>query len=410
MSRMSAQAERAGRKRAQADPSPAETQLLAAARELRRARVGWRAVHFHLSRLQSHHRRDTHLQIAANMLDEVVQRFEGRLFVLGNCDIVLLCRGARRKTVEGAVQLIRYLFNDDPLSLHDEDGSEFCSIFDLEADYERFLALAQRLHDAQAKRLADDVPRKAPPPPRPRRPLDPAHLGEVLGVIARADLTNVMRRQAIWSLVPGAAPQPLGEELFVSIEELGQALAPDYHLGNDRWLFQYLTQALDRRVLSLLSKDYPNLNRGLSLNVNVATLLSPEFLNFEEHLPIRARGNIMLELQLADIWSDFGAYLFAANLAKQHGHRLILDGVKRSALPMIDSARLGLDFVKLVWDDGMLALEGDAQREFRRGLAACAPARVILMRCERAEAVSVGQAAGIALFQGWTIDRLARSR
>ena len=405
---MSAQAEQARRKRAPAEPSTAELQLLAAARELRSARVGCRAVRFHLSRLQAHNRRDKHLQIAANMLDEVVQRFEGRLFVLGSGDIVLLCRGARRKTIEGAVQLIRYLFNDDPLSLHDEDGAAFCTVFDLERDYERFLTDAQSLHEARARRSALAAPRKPPQSPCVRRPLDPAHLGEVLGIINRSDLTSVMRRQIIWSLVPGAAPQPLAEELFVSIEELGQALAPDYHLGNDRWLFQYLTQALDRRVLSLLVKDFPNLSGGLSLNVNVATLLSPEFLNFEEHLPIRARGNIMLELQLADVWSDFGAFVFAANLAKQHGHRLVLDGVKRAALPMIDPRKLGFDFVKLVWDDGMAGVEGGALREFERDVAACVPARVILMRCERAEAVSLGQAAGISLFQGWYIDGLAR--
>jgi hypothetical protein len=406
---MPAQAEQARRKHAQAEASPPETRLLAAVRELKQSRVGWRAVHFHLSRLQAHHRRDKHLQIAANMLDEVVQRFEGRLFLLGNGDIVLLCRGARRKSVEEAVRLIRHLFDDDPLALHDEDGSGFAAMFDLESDYPRLLAVVQRLHDARAKRLVGEEPRK-PPPPRTRRPLDPAHLGEVLDIIGRADLAGVMRRQTIWSLVPGAAPQPLAEELFVSIEELGQALAPEYHLGSDRWLFQYLTQALDRRVLALLAKDYPNLSRGLSLNVNVATLLSPEFFDFEEHLPIRARGNIMLELQLADIWSDFGAFLFAANLVKQHGHRLILDGVKRGALPMIDPRRLGLDFVKLVWDDGMLAFEGEALRDLRQSLAACAPARIILMRCEQAEAVTLGQAAGITLFQGWYMDRFARGR
>ncbi|MGO8919944.1 MAG: hypothetical protein ACLQJR_28935 [Stellaceae bacterium] len=387
---------------------PAEAQLLSHVQHLAGALSGQRAILFHLSRLQRHNRRNKHLQIAANMLEEVVQRFSGRLFVLSAGDIVLICKSARRKTLVGAVELIRYLFHDDPLAQHDDAGSDFCSLFDLETDYGRFLAVVRRLKEAREKRAASELPRQGAAPARARRPLDPRHLADVLGIINRADLSNVMRRQTIWSLAPDAAPRRLFDELFVSIEELGQALAPDYQLANDRWLFQYLTQTLDRRVLSQLARDYPAVARGLSINVNVATLLSPEFAAFEDYLPVHARGKIVLELQLADIWSDFGAYLFAENLAKQHGYRLSLDGVRPRALPLIDAPRLGVDYLKLIWEDGLLTLEAEEQEEFHRALAAVAPARVILMRCDRPEAVSFGQAAGISLFQGWHMDRLAR--
>lgn len=387
----------------------AEAQLLRHVRRLGEDLPGQRALHFHLSRLQRHNRRDKHLQIAANMLDEVVQRFEGRLFRLESADIIVTCKGARRKTLEGAAELLRYLFSDDPLAQHDDAGDEFCSLFDLEHDYARFVALVQRLNEAQLRRRATELPRPAEEPPRPqRRPLDPEHLGEILGIVNRADLSGMLRRQTVWSLPADAGAQPLFEELFVSIEELGQALAPDYQLANDRWLFQYLTQALDRRVLSLLSRDYPAATRSLSLNINVASLLSPEFSEFEERLPVRARGNIMLELQLADVWSDFGAFLFAANLAKQRGYRLLIDAVRYRALPLIDPRPLHADYVKLVWDDALLALEPEDALEFRRALDRLAPARIVLMRCDRAEAVQFGQAAGISLFQGWYIDRLAR--
>lgn len=389
--------------------SASEAQLLRHVRRLGEARPGQRALLFHLSRLQRHNRRDKHLQIAANMLDEVVQRFSGRLFRLAGGDIVVTCKGARRKTLEGAVELIRYLFSDDPLTQHDDSGRDFCSLFDLEHDYARFLSLVQGLNDAQAKRATTHLPKgeDGGAPPR-RRPLDPEHLADILGIVNRADLSSVMRRQTVWALAPGEAAQPLFEELFVSIEELGQALAPDYHLGNDRWLFQYLTQALDRRVLSLLAKDYPAATRRLSLNVNVATLLSPEFSEFEERLPVRGRGNLMLELQLADIWSDFGAYLFAENMARQHGYRLLLDAVRFRSLPLVDARRLGVDYLKLIWDDAMLTLDPEDEAELRGALERLAPVRVVLMRCERAEAVSFGQEMGISLFQGWHMDRLAR--
>lgn len=387
---------------------PAEAQLLSHLKRLTEGRAGQRVLHFHLSRLQRHNRRDKHLQIVANMLDELVQRHAGKLFRLSSGDIVVICKGARRKTLEGAVELIRYLFIDDPLTQHDEGGGEFCSLYDLEHDYGRFLPLVERLNRAEERRQTPALPRRAEPPPRPRRPLGPEHLGELLGIIARADLSSVMRRQTVWSLPPGALPQPIFEEVFVSIEELGQALAPEYQLGTDRWLFQYLTQVLDRRVLALLLRDYPAAGRALSLNVNIATLLSPEFSNFEERLPVRARGNLILEVQLADIWSDFGAFLFVEHMVRQHGHRLLLDGVRHRALPFLDARRLGVDYVKLVWDDALLELDNAATLEFRQALERLMPVRVILMRCERPEAVRFGQAAGISLFQGWHIDRLAR--
>lgn len=385
----------------------AEARLLRQVQRLTEPRGGHRALYFHLSRLQPHNRRDKHLQIVANMLDDVVQRFSGKLYRLATGDIVLLCKGARRKTLEGAAELIRYLFTDDPLTQHDDSGAAFHSLYDLEHDYRPFLALAQRLYATQTRRQATERPGRGPPA-RPRQPLDPEHLGDILGIITRADLSNVMRRQTAWALPAGAEPHPLFEEIFVSIEELGQALAPDFHLGNDRWLFQYLTQALDRRVLWLLTRDYPAGTRGLSLNVNVATLLSPEFSDFEEHLPVRARGNILLELQLADVWSDFGAFLFVQNLAQQHGYRLVLDAVRFRALPFIDAKRLGFDYVKLAWEDALLELSAEEEAELRRAVEALAPVRVILARCDRAEAVGFGQAAGISLFQGWHIDRLVR--
>jgi hypothetical protein len=385
----------------------AEAQLLRHVRRLGEARSGLRALHFHLSRLQRHRRRDKHLQIVANMLDELVKPFAGKLFQLGGGDIVVICKGARRKTLEEAVAIIRYLFGDDPLAQHD-DGAAFCSLFDLEHDYDRFLALAEGRHAGEARQRTGPPAGGAARRPQ-RRALDPAHLGHILGIVHRADLSSVVRRQTIWSLPAGAEAEPLFDEVFVSIEELGQALAPEYHLGNDRWLFQYLTQALDRRVLWLLIRDYPVARHSLSLNINVATLLSPEFSDFEEHLPVRARGNILLELQLADIWSDFGAYLFAENLAKQHGYRLLLDGVRFRSLPYIDAQSLGVDYLKLVWDDALLHLDGDSALQFREALDRVAPTRIILMRCDRAEAVQFGQKAGISLFQGWHMDRVARS-
>ena len=77
---------------------------------------GWRALVFHLSKLQRVHRRDKHLQIAANMLQDLVKKHGGSLFQLPNHDLAIVCKGIRTTIVEDAVSTLKYLFNDDPLA------------------------------------------------------------------------------------------------------------------------------------------------------------------------------------------------------------------------------------------------------------------------------------------------------
>ena len=45
----------------------------------------------------------------------------------------------------------------------------------------------------------------------------------------------------------------------------------------------------------------------------------------------------------------------------------------------------------------------------RAAIADCGSERIVLTRCGRRQAVDVGQAMGIELFQGWQIDQANRS-
>src|SRR3546814_13451589 len=67
-----------------------------------------------------------------------------------------------------------------------------------------------------------------------------------------------------------------------SSDLLARTVLPDVNLATNRWLFQHLTQTLDRRVLKLLSRaDDTDLHAAISINLNVETLLSPAFLEFD---------------------------------------------------------------------------------------------------------------------------------
>ncbi len=237
-------------------------------------------------------------------------------------------------------------------------------------------------------------------------------LGELVNAIAQADLSNMLRRQVVCTVEPGGPPKPLFHETYISIADLAVAVMPRYDLAADRWLFRYLTQTLDRRMLAMLRRGHERVTAtAFSLNLNVATVLSPEFLEFDAGLRTGARGSIVIELDKTDIYSDIGAYLFARDFARERGYRICLDGATDLTLPFIDRERLGLDLVKMFWSSDMLEVGRSARADsLRDSIERVGRGRLILARCDSEAAVRFGLGLGIATFQGRFIDRLPSLR
>jgi len=196
-------------------------------------------------------------------------------------------------------------------------------------------------------------------------------------------------------------------ELFFSIGELQETLLPNVGLDSSPWLFQELTETLDHRVLSLLNRhDDRTLSGDVSINLNVQTLLSQDFLAFDDGVKSSQRGTIVIELQKVDIFADLNAFLFARDFARERGYRICIDGVTVDSLPFIERSRLGIDLLKLAWDaslvEGKLP-DGSLLAEYVRK---CGPSRTILCRCDSVNAIQVGQSVGITLFQGRHIEQL----
>jgi hypothetical protein len=94
---------------------------------------------------------------------------------------------------------------------------------------------------------------------------------------------------------------------------------------------------------------------------------------------------------------------------QERGYRRCLDGVTHQALLYVNFRRLDVDYVKVVWDDAMLSLDERALAELQDVIADCGSERIILTRCGRRQAIDVGQAMGIEMFQGWQVDQANRS-
>jgi hypothetical protein len=237
-------------------------------------------------------------------------------------------------------------------------------------------------------------------------PIEPGRLSSIEAALARADLTSMMRRQTVCLLIDGEKPKPVFRELYVSIADLESKVAPGVKLAADRWLFQHLTRVLDQRMLALVAQRKDStLGSHISLNLNVASVLSPDFLAFDGSLDPSARETIVLELQLVDILADMSAFGFARDFAKERGYSLCLDGLTYQTSPLIDRALLGIDLVKVIWSDEMTSDANEARRTAFAGMIdKTGDGRAILCRCDGEEAIRFGHEMGIALFQGIAVD------
>ena len=399
------------------EPLPNEDSLfLDYARRLDKFRDRRRAVRLHLSRLSTQHRREQHLRIAASTFDLLLRKFDGALFRLFNSDMVVVCNGAEVADIDECVLRVRYLFGDDPLFQNDEDdGDLFCDWFDIERNYPSFLAEAQKNIDERARydaQKAAEVDGEGGREERVLPPLDCDKLAALTASIRNADLSSLLRRQPVCAVVGAQKPQVLFNEVYFSIDDLGELLMPSHDLRANRRLFPELCCHLDRRMMPLLAhRDDPLLNRAFSLNLYLDTLLSPDFLEFDSALNGASRRTIIVELQIVDVMADFVAFLFAREFLRDRGYRLCLDGLTLLSLPSVDPEALGVDLLKIWWTGEVAeqAGEGDAPK-IREAVARLAPERLILSRCDSEQALEFGRWLGISLFQGYQVDKLLKNQ
>lgn len=377
-------------------------------------REGRRAIQVHLSALAPQNRRDHHLRLAHEAFDALVQGLRGQLFVLSNHDLVFIFKKSAMDDVDSALVRLRFLFAEDPLLSHGGAGDEgFITWFELETAFDEFYKLmkghADRIGDGRAARREKQpaAQSKAEQPQRKGTPLTPGELHKLEGTLARADLSNLIRRQSICAIVGRSLPQQILSEVFVSIADLRETLNPNVDLGSSPWLFQHLTETLDRRVLAMINRQEDRtLSADVSINLNVATLLSEEFLHFDDNIIVGMRGTIVIELQKTDIFADLSGYLFARDFVRERGYRICVDGLDYQSLKYVSRPRLGADMLKLFWHESMAETFESRPEEFKDLLKANDPTRVILGRCDDENAIRIGQKLGITMFQGRFVENV----
>jgi len=374
-----------------------ESLLLDTAERLSRMRAGRIAVRLHLSRLGPAYAGQAYVRIAARMFDPLAAAYRCQLFILSNGDLVATGKDMPFAEVDAVVFKLRTLFDTDPL-VHDDPygpNDAFCSWYDLEHDYDAFAAMAE-----QALAEAKEMRSRAAPPLRPMLPQD---LERLLTRLSDETVLSFLSAQAAVQVSPLKGSKLAFQELFVALGMMMQKLLPGIDATSDRWLFQHICAALDRRVLAgVESLAFRGRALETGLNLNAATVLDPAFAAFVRRFP---EVRFTVEFQLIDIFAHYGTFVSACDFLHARGFRAAIDTLSPLALWMIADADLPVDVYKLVWSPHLAAgHQSLTERDPSALIRTLGAERVVLIRCDAFDAIEWGLRQGLSVFQGHFVD------
>ena len=393
------------------DTPSEESVLVDHVQRIENNRKGIFSVHIHLSQLRSHFRQAHYMRVAGRSFDNLVANHEATLYLLSNSDMALVCRNVRVDEIDVPLYKLRALFSEDPLTFGQEGTLEnrFTTWYDLSqsTEFATFLATVRGLAAAAKKRQRDKKTTDARALGGAATALDTSNLSNINKLLQGTRIDDLIRRQSAVVVRPGGAGEVLFREHYVSMIDLQKRIAPEINLFASPWLFQYLTETVDRRVLSVMvRRDFAALKQAISLNLNISTVLSPGFQNFHDVVGSNTKL-VVIEMQTIDVFSDMGAYAYARDWLRDHGYRVLIDGLNPLSLQFFDPSVLEADFVKVGWSPDFLGgVPENRMVEMREVVEDVGSESVILARVDSEEAVKWALNLGIQRFQGHYIDRV----
>ncbi|NBO18732.1 MAG: hypothetical protein EBV03_05785 [Proteobacteria bacterium] len=409
----------------------AEVRLTGMLADLRVQPTGWIALHFHLDRLLDEYKSEYQIKIAINLINDLLKNYDGHLFLLVDSSIMVLCNRIEQVIQEKLIFQLRYLYMDDPLS-YTESGMEnpqFVTSYDIKHNWQAFNEVCQRYMGMVARGQplalqplnmpAEPAPAELPMPERmpvlekttmPELPspaamqLSASRLAALENTLRVTDLQSTIRRQPVCAVYTDMGVRRLYEELYINIAHLRRMMQSDVDFLSNRWLFRYITQILDARMIDLLRINPGRyLESPISINLNVETVLSSRFSELDAMIPAAKKVAIVIELPVVDAFADMTAFNLAVAEAQKLGYRVCLDGLTTASFISIQRGQFTVDLLKVQWN-GEGASDGTGESPMARAVQDAGGNRIILCRCDNKKAIEYGHAMGISLFQGRFID------
>lgn len=359
------------------------------------------------------------VSLVTKAMDEVLFEFartvQGRIFELANKSVLIVFKNDFEDEFQALLIRLQFTFNDELMLARKNDilETDFFRIYETpeqlkELKYKVINSspyISQENEKTDKSKISGVFSAIMGGGKKTLKELSPQVLDKVQKSLLRVDFSSLIRRQAVCAVIGKSAPQMIFEEVYVSIPDLRDILLPDVNLTSNPWLFMLLTETLDKRVLAHVSKhDDGALVSNFSMNLNVSTILSDEFLEFDESIPAQLRSTIVLELQLVDIFNDVKAFLLAKAFAQYRGYKICIDGITVDKLQYINRENLDSDLMKIFWHPAFLDVINE-DKHFRDYVNKAERAKMILCRVDDAKAIEVGNSIGINLYQGRYVQR-----
>ena len=368
---------------------------------------GHYVVHLKFSELLEHYKNEYQHKIAVNIIQDILKDANGFIIEVGDYDIFVICRDVMTNVVRKMIFQLRYLYMDDPLC-YDADGNEnpaFAQIYELKINWRELFNIARdKSAEIQKQKDRENVKKRHSSDPTE---LTPDRLARVEAELGKINIADAFRSQPVCA-AKASGFQTLFNELYINIAALGELTTGNINLTSNKALFRYLTEILDGKMLEYIRKNSTKYMRNaISINLNIESLLSGAFSEFDKNLEEKTKKNIVLELQIADVFSDIRGFLTARDLVQASGYRICLDGLNSLTITQIDRQLLGFDLAKMFWNADIKNDNKSSEgHKLKDAIERCGKSRIILARCDAADAVYYGQSLGVSLFQGRYVDSI----
>ena len=357
--------------------------------------MGYSALYLHVSKLRPKNRHQAFVKVFARLFDSVIGSTRGYFFILSNSDFVVLSKYITPEAIGQAIEKLKTGLANDPV-LHRKDTSEFATIYHFPERFSEFYRLIETVANNQEPYQGEEVVEL--------RPLESSDVDEVIAELGKIDIAELVKRQSIVKFQSTDDFKVLFQEFFVAVKDLRLQFGEEIDLTANRWLFMYLSQTLDKQIMSaFIASDFIKWPKKIGINLNMQSVFLREFEDFVNKFPIENR-KMIIETRLAEVFNDLDLYFEMKKRLHDQGHEVLIDELSSSAMKMLDIRGLQPDMIKIFWEP--LLEFGPVDEELKEIISSFGPEKVVLAKCDSDKAVKWGVAHGITAFQGSFIDTM----
>ncbi len=357
-------------------------------------RSEYRVLYVNISKLKPKNRHPRFVKIIARIFDDLVAVVEGSMFVLSNGDFAIVGKNITEKAVSDAVDKLRKGLITDPIwAAH--SSSEFTNLY----NHDDFDALYKNIENLIADNGSTTEQMVI------KNPLDAGQVDIVKAHLDEINIVDLIKHQKVLKLVNSSNFEVLFEEFFVAVKDLSKRFDKDVDLVGNKWLFLYLTQVLDRKTMySFMFSDIKHKTPKVSLNLNLSTIVLPEFEDFIKRIAENGQ-NVIAEVQMLDVMNNMPLYFDAKEFLHSRGNEILIDAASIEMLQALNIGVLGADYVKVFWH-ALMEEYGYNSIDIKSLFDGIGCEKIILAKCLNEKAIRWGIKNGIRAFQGPYIDSL----